>query len=74
MAAHFVMAAGAHHDTPGCAHHGGPHWYNFDVTFAVILAFEKVGLVWNVHHPGQSDTRKPRSEYVDLANLKDRYT
>lgn len=65
---------GAHHDTPGCAHHGRRHWYNFDITFAVILAFEKVGLVWNVQHPGQSDTRKPRTAYVDLANSKDRYT
>jgi hypothetical protein len=33
-----------------------------------------VGLVWNVQHPRQADTRKPRTAYVDLANSKDRYT
>ena len=41
MAALVVMAAGTHRDTIGCAHRGRRRWYSFDLTFAIILAFEK---------------------------------
>jgi len=49
---------GAHHDSPGCAHHGRRHWYNFDLTYLCILILEKTGLIWNVQHADMPDTRK----------------
>jgi len=50
----------AHHDSPGCANHGRRHWYNFDISYMLILSFERLGLVWNVQHPGEPDSRKAR--------------
>lgn len=49
---------GAHHETPWCAHHGRRKWYNFDLTYGVILLLERLGLIWNVQHPGRPDTRR----------------
>ena len=71
MAALSIMAAGTHRDTIGCAHRGRRRWYSFDLTFAIILAFEKISRVWDVQHPGQSDTRKSFTACVDLANSDD---
>ena len=48
MAALVVMAAGTHRDTIGCAHRGRRRWYSFDLTFAIVLAFEQISQVWDV--------------------------
>jgi fatty-acid desaturase len=48
----------AHHEQPGCAHHGRRHSYNFDSAYLAMCALEHVGLVWNVQHAGMGDTRR----------------
>jgi stearoyl-CoA desaturase (Delta-9 desaturase) len=48
---------GCHHANPGCACHGQVHLYDIDLTYYVICALERLGLVWNVQHPGRLDTR-----------------
>ena len=56
----------AHHDAPGCAKHGRRMWYNLDLSYVVILGLEVVGLVWNVQHPGEPDTRRPKPQASGL--------
>jgi len=66
---------GAHHETPWCANHGRRHWYNMDLSYVVILLFERLGLVWNVQHPNQPDTRRrhvePQSVMLMTAETSD---
>jgi len=49
----------AHHETPGGAKHGRKRWFNIDVSYMFILLLEALGLIWNVQHPGEPDTRLP---------------
>ena len=41
-----------HHAFPSSARHG-LHWWQFDLSWIVILAMKKTGLAWNVHLPSQ---------------------
>ena len=59
---------GAHHDTPWCAKHGRRHWYNFDLTYLVILILEATGLIRNVQHANQPDTRTRKPKQDELGD------
>jgi stearoyl-CoA desaturase (delta-9 desaturase) len=37
-----------HHTHPSYAHHGFHRWYQLDVIYLVLLALEKLGIVWDV--------------------------
>jgi stearoyl-CoA desaturase (delta-9 desaturase) len=37
-----------HHAYPAYAHHGFHKWYEVDITYAVLFALEKLGIVWDV--------------------------
>lgn len=40
-----------HHFAQASAKHGGRHWWEVDVTYESIKAFESVGLAWEVNEP-----------------------
>jgi stearoyl-CoA desaturase (delta-9 desaturase) len=37
-----------HHTHPSYAHHGFHRWYELDVVYLVLLALEKLGIIWGV--------------------------
>jgi sn-2 palmitoyl-lipid 9-desaturase len=39
-----------HHAFPTCAAHGR-RWFEIDLTYRLIVIFERLGLAWNVRHP-----------------------
>ncbi|MEO1236479.1 MAG: fatty acid desaturase, partial [Planctomycetota bacterium] len=45
-----------HHADPRCAAHGR-RWWEFDPTWLTIRLLERLGLVWNVQHPGELPSR-----------------
>ena len=48
-----------HHHYPGSARHGFV-WWEIDVTWYVLLALEKLGLIWNLRPPPEPLPASPR--------------
>jgi stearoyl-CoA desaturase (delta-9 desaturase) len=45
-----------HHRFQGSARQG-LYWYEIDVTYYILLLFEKLGLIWNLHRPSPQAVR-----------------
>jgi len=47
-----------HHAHPTYAHHGFHKWYELDVVYVILLALEKLGIIWDVkRRPRRRDGR-----------------
>src|SRR5262249_32797199 len=55
-----------HHAEPRCAAHGR-RWWELDVSYLIIRAFESVGLVWDVVEPRRRDALTQSGEHCDAA-------
>jgi len=51
-----------HHTHPTYAHHGFHRWYEFDVVYVVLLALEKLGIIWDV----KRRPRRPKGRHLPL--------
>ena len=50
-----------HHANPSYAHHGFHRWYELDVVYLVLLALEKLGIIWDVkRRPRRPERAKPK--------------
>ena len=54
-----------HHAHPRCAAHGH-RWWEFDLTYLIILLLEKVGLAKDVMHPSMN--REPMIDTTSSAD------
>jgi stearoyl-CoA desaturase (delta-9 desaturase) len=55
-----------HHAEPRCAAHGR-RWWELDVSYLIIRAFESVGLAWDVVEPRRRDALTQSGEHSDAA-------
>jgi stearoyl-CoA desaturase (delta-9 desaturase) len=49
-----------HHSYPSYAHHGFHRWYEVDVVYVVLLALERLGIIWDVKRRPRRQDRSGR--------------